>query len=203
MATPQVLPWLAARRGNPLSPTGRAADERDLRDLIAQALKRYDRLLLWDVDGIERGRPQLELYRRFEGQGLWVDSGVRSTDGFIDVLVAGADVAVLNLRTLPRLKGLEEAGTLTDKVAICVEEGDRPLIRDRKHRNLSPAAAFRRGLQAGIGRGVYIRDAGVRDPPAWAGEFREMELYLGPVESWGSDVASVPWRPVVDVYEAV
>ncbi len=199
-----MLPWLAARDGQPLSPTGRSADGRKLTELVAEALKRFERLLLWDVvDGFERGRPQLDLYRRFEGQGLWVDGGVDTTDGFIDVLVAGADVAVLNLRTLPRLEALEEAGALTEKLAVCVEEGDRTFIRDRRHQSLVPEEAFRRALRAGIPRGVYIRDSGVQDPPAWAGELQGMELFLGPSDASVSRLEELSWSPVVDLYELV
>lgn len=195
MASGQVLPWIATRDGQPLSPTGLPADGRGFEALVGEALKRFERLLLWDVDGIERGRPQLDLYRRFEGRGLWVDAGVETLDGFIDVLVAGADVGVLNLRTLPRVDDLEEAGELTEKLAVCVEEGKRPLIRDRRHRALTAPDAFRRASQAGIRRGVYIRDTGVQEPPAWAGKLEGMDLFLGPSPE------ARPWRAVVDVYE--
>ncbi len=56
-----------------------------------------DRLYLVDLDGIERGSPQLEYIQELSRDiDLWVDAGVPSAESAIDILVAGAQRAVLS-----------------------------------------------------------------------------------------------------------
>ncbi|MFQ5838028.1 MAG: hypothetical protein ACE5HJ_04520 [Thermoplasmata archaeon] len=202
MASPEVLPWIAVRSGMPLSPTGISADNSDLGDLIALASKEHGRLLFWDVDGMERGKPQLPLYRQFEGKGLWIDAGVRNMDALIDVLVAGGEVAVLNMKTLPRLEDLSEAGRMTEKLALCVEEGEEVLVWDRNLRGLRPFDLFKAALQAGIKRGVYLRHRGLQGIPEWAETLEDMEFFAGPRRPThkGRDQ---PKGAVVDLYELI
>ncbi len=199
----EVLPWLAMRGGKPLSPTGLPGEAPPLSELIADTLKRHRKLLLWDVDGIERGRPQLELYRRFEGRGLWVDAGVDNLEGFIDVIVAGAEVAVLNLRTLTKMAYLQEAGKMTEKLAVCVEEGDGVVTRDRRIRYMRPQDLFREAQRSGITKGVYLRDSGLQAAPDWVETTEGISLYSGPVSSFKGLSRMPSWRAVVDVYELI
>ncbi len=202
MPPSDILPWLAARDGRPLSPTGLGEGDYELRDLLSKLLKDYGKVLLWDVDGMEKGRPHLALYKRFEGKGLWVDEGVRSVGGLIDVLVAGAEIAVLNLKTFANLEELRAAGEMTEKLAVCVEETEGPLTRDPRSRNLRPADLFRKALQAGIDKGVYLRGTGLSEAPEWIDALEGLELYTGPAKlAKVEDQAR--WRPIVDAYELV
>jgi hypothetical protein len=193
---------MAVRGSRPLSPTGVPGREADAEELIAKALKEYGRLLLWDVDAMERGKPQLDLYRRFEGKGLWVEAGLTHLDALIDVIVAGADVAVLNVRTLPDLGILREAGTMTERLAFCVEERAEVLARDRRLRGLRARDLFREALRAGIPRGIYLRHSGVREQPEWIEAVEGLELYVGPFKHGGGGQDTVG-RVVVDMYELV
>lgn len=195
-----MLPWLAIRRGRPVSPTGLGEGGRELRDLISTMLKEYGKLLLWDVDGMERGRPDLALYRKFEGKGLWVDEGVQSVGDLMDVLVAGAEVAVLNVKTFPSLEGLQIAGEMMDKLAICVEETQGALTRDPYSKGMLPPDFFRVALQAGIRKGIYIQGAGLQEAPGWSHALEDSELYWGPARPPGEgEQASI--GVLVDVYE--
>ncbi len=203
VASRELLPWLAMRGTRPLSPMGLSTGKQELSHLITTALKRYERLLLWDLDGMERGRPNLELYRRFEGKGLWVDSGVESVDSFIDVIVGGAEVAVLNLRALPSLDQLREAGGMTEKLAVCVEDGDGVLTRDRRIRHMRPQDIFREALRAGVTKGIYLREAGLPEAPDWEEALEGMTLFSGPASSFGARKDRLQWRAVVDVYELI
>ncbi len=198
----ELLPWLAIRRGRPVSPTGLGEGDQELRGLVSKALKDYGRLLLWDVDGIERGRPDLALYKRFEGKGLWVDEGVDSVGGLIDVLVAGAEVAVLNLKRFPSLRDIHIARELTEKLAVCVEETQGALTRDPLSRNMLAPDLFREALKAGVGKGVYLRGPGLQEAPEWVDALEEMELYSGPTKPVHIEDQAA-WRAVVDVFELI
>ncbi len=202
MPVPEVLPWLAMRAGRPLSPTGLRSGGPDLVEMVTKPLKDHKRLLLWDVDGIDREKPRLEFYRRFEGKGLWVDGGIRNLDGVIDVLVAGAEVAVLDMATFPSLEDLEAAGELTDKLAVCVREGETS-GRERRLLNLRPIDIFREALRSGISRGVYLHSSSLRQVPEWVHSLEEMELFVGPAKPPGAGDESRPRRFVVDAYELI
>ena len=76
------------------TPTGAPYDPFDVVDLVRG---QYAQLFLVDLDGIERGDPQLAYLQELSRDiSLWVDAGVPSADAAIDILVAGADRAVLS-----------------------------------------------------------------------------------------------------------
>lgn len=179
MSSTGVLPWLAVREGRAVSPTG-LEREGDAREVIGQALRDREALLLWDLDGMERGKPELDLYRRFEGRGLWVDAGVRNLDTLIDVLVAGAEVAVLNLRYLRRRGDLTEAGWVTEDAALCIEEDQGLLALDPALRRRRPLRVFQEAREAGIRRGVYLRHGGLPHRPDWTASLEGLEVFAGP-----------------------
>lgn len=173
----------------------------ELAEALLQGLKTYGRLLLWDIDGIERGQPNLDLYRRYEGKGLWVDEGVAGVEPMIDLLVAGADVAVLNLRTFPGLAALQEAGQMTERLALCIEEGPGPLTREVTSQRLRPADLFRQAQGAGIRRGIYLRQGPLPGAPEWATSLEEFTLFVGPLALADAPPEDAFWGGVVDFYE--
>lgn len=189
MEPPEVLPWVAVQGGRAVSPTGLSPDSADFQETVGRGLREHGALLLWDLEGRDRGKPRLDLYRRFEGRGLWAEAGIRHVDTLIDVLVAGADVAVLNLRYLWRLSDLLEAGELTDQVALCIEEDEGLLALDRGLRSRRPDDLFREAMEAGVERGVYLRHGGLRERPAWASGLEGIQLYVGPVPPGSPGIA--------------
>ncbi len=185
-----------------MSPTGLGEGGRELRPLISTMLKEYGKLLLWDVEGMERGRPDLALYRKFEGKGLWVDEGAQSIGDLMDVLIAGAEVAVLNVKTFPSLDNILMAGEMMEKLAICVEETQGALARDPRFVGMLPPDLFREGLRAGIGKGIYLQGTGLQEAPAWSRALEDLELYWGPAKpTREGEEASV--GAIVDVYELI
>ncbi len=115
MGEPVLLPRLVIRGDTALSWDGPVPRSETV-DGLDRALQEFGRVLVWDLDGIERNRPNLGLVRRFEGEPLWVDAGVRRAEAVIDVLVAGAERAVVGTKTLRSLSELEEARELTENV---------------------------------------------------------------------------------------
>jgi Histidine biosynthesis protein len=102
---PRLVPCLLLRRGRvclpgpdgPVPVRSRAGPPLDPFDVIDRLSPQYDRLYLVDLDGIERGSPQLEYIQELSrDMDLWVDAGVPSADAAIDILVAGAQRAVLS-----------------------------------------------------------------------------------------------------------
>lgn len=203
VAAPELLPWVAIRAGIPLSPMGQGRFEGDLKVTVRSGLREFGKLLVWDLDGMERGNPQLDLYRQFEGKGLWVDAGVRNIDGLIDVLVAGADIAVINLRILPRLDLLEEAAEMTDRLSLCVEESQGVLAADPRARGARAVDLFKQAAGLGIPKGIYLSYEVVKAEPDWVKSVEGMTLFAGPAGRSVTPEAPPVWNAVVDLMEKV
>lgn len=169
--------------------------------MIRTAEKEYGRVLIWDLEGLAGGDPQLEVYRRFEGKGLWVEGGARSIGTLVDILVAGADVAVINARRMGGLDVLAEASQLTGQLAFCVEEGpaSRPGGTDARH---PPSDLFQEARDAGIERGVYLHHPVLPEVPSWVDALEGMELYAGPVPLKAGE-PQTEGRVVANFYELV
>lgn len=169
--------------------------------MLQDAGKKYGRVLIWDLEGTAGGVPQLEVYRRFEGRGLWVESGARNLGTLVDVLVAGAEVAVINGRRMGGSEVLSEASELTGQLAFCVEEGP-DLKGGGGDPPREPSDLFREAREAGIERGVYLHYPLLRKRPSWIEELEDMELYVGPVRVAGGQ-PQVEGRVVANLYELV
>lgn len=75
-----------------------------------------------DLDGIERGDPQLDYLQELSREAtVWADAGVRTADQAIDVLVAGAARAVLSSATLGGPRELRRAWKLSSELIFEIE----------------------------------------------------------------------------------
>jgi len=83
-----------------------------------------DHALLYvvDLDGIDRGDPQLDYIQEISRDiTLWVDAGVRTADQAIDVLVAGARRVVLSSAYLRGLRQVSRAWKLSTELVFELE----------------------------------------------------------------------------------
>jgi len=119
---PQLVPCLLLRRGQvclpgpdgPVRVQTKSGPPLDPFDVIDRLRPDYDRLYLVDLDGIERGDPQLEYVQELSRDiDLWVDAGVPTAEAAIDILVAGAQRAVLSSSHLRAPVGLRRAWKLS------------------------------------------------------------------------------------------
>jgi len=117
----EVLPRLRLRSGRAVRTDGGVVTRPDTLALINGLLADIGRVLVWDLDGIERERPSLDLFRPFEGDAVWLDAGVRTANDLIDVLVAGVEKAVIGTRTLRQPSELDEARDLSEDIVVQVD----------------------------------------------------------------------------------
>jgi phosphoribosylformimino-5-aminoimidazole carboxamide ribonucleotide (ProFAR) isomerase len=124
------MPALLLRHGRVMMPgdggpeVARGADGRpiDPFDVVDRLIEQYPRLYLVDLDGIERNRPQLDYLQEIARDvELWVDAGVRTGDQAIDILVTGAQRAVLSSAFLLSSKSLRRAVRLSAEIAFEIE----------------------------------------------------------------------------------
>lgn len=136
---PVLVPYLYLDSGRVMGPdgdsfapvldaAGRTLDPFDAADRLAA---RYGRFCVVDLEGIRRNRPQLDYLQELSRSGeLWADAGVRTGDQVIDVLVTGAQRAVLSTAFLLGPKELRRAWRLSTQVLFAVET-DGPVVRRR------------------------------------------------------------------------
>ncbi len=148
---------------------------------MGSALKEHGRVLLWDVEGIRNNRPRLDLVKSFEGRGLWVNAGVRSAEGVIDVLVAGAERAVIDVSTVSDLGQLGRASDLTESLALCVDHEAPRKPLDPTTEVLGVKELIEAGRSVGISTAIILqprRSLGDR-----FGEARKarLDVFVGPL----------------------
>ena len=93
-------------------------------DIIDRLSPQYPLLYFVDLDGLEENDPQVEYIQELSrDMPLWVDSGVRKADQAIDVLVAGAQKAVLSSAYLRGPKELRKAWRFSTELVFELETG--------------------------------------------------------------------------------
>jgi hypothetical protein len=127
---PPLIPCLMLRSGHvclpgpdgPVparTPTNEPIDPFDVVDRLSGE---YSLLYVVDLDGIERGDPQLDYLQEISrDMSLWVDAGIRNSEQVIDVLVAGAHRAVLSSAYLRGPNALARAWKLSTELVFEVE----------------------------------------------------------------------------------
>lgn len=109
-----------------LTPDGGRYDPFDVMDMLARD---YPLVYLVDLDGVEEAEPQLDFLQELARDAtLWVDGGVRTAEQAIDILVTGAQRAVLSSGTLQSPRELRRAWKLSTELAFEVEVGPQGLI---------------------------------------------------------------------------
>ncbi|MGI0156341.1 MAG: HisA/HisF-related TIM barrel protein [Thermoplasmata archaeon] len=125
-----LVPCLLLRKGEvclpgpegPIPARRPSGESFDVFDVLDQLSPRYSLLYLADLDGLEENDPQLDYVQELSrDMPIWVDSGVRKADQAIDVLVAGAQKAVLSSAYLRGPKELRRAWKLSTELVFEVE----------------------------------------------------------------------------------
>ena len=133
-------------------------------DVIDRIIREHSLLYMVDLDGIERGEPQLDYIQEFSRDiALWVDAGVHTADQSIDIIVAGAQRAVVSSGELEGPEELERAWSLTTELVFeVVFEGGK--LRARREWAEEDPVALARTVR-GIGPDHFVVSPRDTDPP--------------------------------------
>jgi len=130
-----LLPCLLLRQGQVMVPgeqgptVARTTDGKPIDPFdVVDRLPPRSQLYVVDLDGVERGDPQVEYLQELARDlELWVDGGVRTADQAIDIFVAGATRVVLSSVQLHGPEELERAWKLSPSILFEVEWSDEGL----------------------------------------------------------------------------
>jgi phosphoribosylformimino-5-aminoimidazole carboxamide ribonucleotide (ProFAR) isomerase len=104
-----------------------------INEVIEKLSEEHEKLLITDLSGVRRDRPQLDLLKSISTKmELWVDPGTRYGTGVIDVLVSGADNVVIGTKTLRGLSELEKACELSENIIIDINYDDGIVSPDKE-----------------------------------------------------------------------
>jgi len=91
-------------------------------DVVDRLSEEYSMIYLVDLDGLERGDPQLDYLQEIAREtSLWVDGGVRTAEQAIDILITGARRAVLSSACLRGPRQLKRAWRLSTELVFEIE----------------------------------------------------------------------------------
>jgi uncharacterized protein related to proFAR isomerase len=118
----KIIPHLSLRGRSVL----RKAYTRDeLEEIVSKIADKNEALYLSDEDGILRNKPQLDLARRICDEiPTMYEAGVRFGQNVIDVLVTGAERAVLGTSSLTDLDELRVAFKLSENITLKADYRD-------------------------------------------------------------------------------
>ncbi len=106
----------------PILARRQSGGEFDVFDILDALSPRFPFLYLADLDGLEENDPQVEYIQELSREmPMWVDAGVRKADQAIDIIVAGAQKAVLSSAYLRGPRELRRAWKLTTELVFEVE----------------------------------------------------------------------------------
>lgn len=110
----KTIPYVRLKGRTLLKP---AYAKGELSELGSKLSKKFERVYVADVDGLERNRPQLDVVQELcdEIPTLY-EGGVRFGGNVIDMLITGAQKAVVGTATLASLEELRGAFKLSDNI---------------------------------------------------------------------------------------
>jgi uncharacterized protein related to proFAR isomerase len=163
----EIIPSISIRRGRIIQPKGdkfkplkfRGVEPHPL-DLMDVLYETFETLLILDYDGIKKNKPAIDLYRKISQLGdFWVDGGARYADGVIDLLIGGAQFAVLGTKTLYNLEELKEAYELSENIIFGLDFKKGILSPDENLKNRAPYDVLKEVQNIGLEK-CYFADFG-------------------------------------------
>ncbi len=189
-----VIPAVSLRRGRvvvvnhgryePLTDV----DDRELTlyDFTSMFLEDYSTMLVLDIDGIERRRPQLTQVQTVAPvKNVWWDPGVRNLDDMMDAFTAGANRVVVGTKTIWSLSELRECQEFSGDYVLSLDWADGILSRDANIAQADPIAFLKMMYEGGVRRVLFSQFGRVKAGSRIdTGFVREMigvsrRLYLG------------------------
>ena len=208
-----VIPAVSLRRGKvvvvnkgryePLTDV----DDRELTiyDFASMFLEDYSTIMVLDIDGIERRRPQLTQVQTIAPvKNVWWDPGVRNLEDMMDTFTAGANRVVVGTKTIWNLEELKACQEFSADYVLSLDWADGILSRDANIAQTDPIAFLRMMYEGGVRRVLFSQlgrvKAGSHIDSDFVKEMSEVtrRLYLGG-SGFSLDTADQVGRSGLDV----
>ena len=125
---------------------------RRLTDYASRLAKDYESIYVLDVDGVLKNKPQLDLAQRIcDELPAQYEGGVRYAQNVIDMLITGAESAVVGTRTLVDISELRGAFKLSENITFKADFRDGILSFDPDISGRAISDLVTEVVQIGIG----------------------------------------------------
>jgi uncharacterized protein related to proFAR isomerase len=125
-------------------------------DIIDELKGQYEKVLITDLNGITRDRPQLEILKGIcSKMSLWVDAGSRYGEGAIDILITEADKVVLATKTLRKLEELGNALELSENIILGLDYDEGIVSPNKDIRDMTPLTLVKEAEDIGIDTYIF------------------------------------------------
>jgi len=121
----------------------RAYARGEMSEFVSKLSDKFKMIYVADLDGLNKNRPQLDVAREIaEEMPTIYEGGVRKASGVIDMLITGAEKAVIGTATLMRFDELRGAFKLSENITFKADFRDGivsfdPQIAGRAFRDIS------------------------------------------------------------------
>lgn len=115
----------------------------EMSEFVSKLSDKFKMVYVADLDGLNKNRPQLDVVREIsEEMPTMYEGGVRRANNVIDMLITGAERAVVGTATLLHFEDLRVAFKLSENITFKVDFGDGivsfdPHIAGRAFRDLA------------------------------------------------------------------
>ncbi len=130
-------------------------------DFIDDIPEKYRIVYIVDIDGIQKGRPQLGIIREISSLAeIWLDAGLRFAEGAFDLLIEGVECAVMGTKTLSSLEEFDRACEDCESIGLCIDYADGKVIsRSEGIGKMTPVELAKHAEKAGAAK-VFFVDLG-------------------------------------------
>jgi len=160
--------------------------ELTLYDFVAMFLDEFSTILVMDIDGIEKRKPQLTQIQTVTPlKNVWWDPGVRSLEDMMDTFTAGANRVVVGTKTIWNIEELRACQEFSSDFVLGLDWSDGILSRDANISQADPIDFLRDMHEEGVRRILFSQlgrvRSGSRIDTGFVREMREASrrLYLG------------------------
>jgi phosphoribosylformimino-5-aminoimidazole carboxamide ribonucleotide (ProFAR) isomerase len=147
--------WVKEGKYNPIRIDGASVS---VEKLVKELTEEFGVLHYLDILGIRKGVVEWDLFRSAveKGGNLWADMGVLYSEGLIDVIMAGAEMAVVTTKMIESLEEIVSSFELTENLALQIDYDHNILSKDKQIRNMSPGELV--SEMASFGMETFILD---------------------------------------------
>ena len=137
--------------------------ELTLYDFVAMFLDEFSTILVLDIDGIERRKPQLNQIQTVAPvKNVWWDPGVRSLEDMMDTFTAGANRVVVGTKSIWNLEELMACQEFSSDFVLGLDWADGILSHDANISQADPIDFLRDMHDEGVRRILFSQLGRVR-----------------------------------------
>ncbi len=144
----KIVPYMVIETRNPFQ---RTLSKNKVFEIASGLSERFEKLYLADFDGVFKNKPQLDIAQKISDElPTMYEGGVRYSNNVIDMLITGAERAVVGTSTLVDMSELRGAFKLSENITFKVDFRDGIVSFDPEVAGRATSDLFREVVEVGV-----------------------------------------------------